>query len=309
MGEKRARGSVAVVIPCFNDGATLVEAVASAQNQEVPAEVIVVDDGSTEPTTIAVTERLEAAGIRVLHQVNEGPAPARMAGVRATEADYVFPLDADDLVAPGGLKRLADVLDRHPEAAAAWGSIQSFGQIEYVHESRPTLDPWQVSHQNHLPICSLYRRTALLDAGGWQLPGGYEDWDLWMSLAERGWTGIGIPEVTAHYRTQSGRRLSRSSQRHAERIEKLRARHPSLFAERRRNRRASPAPRLLKLTLPAIDALPMNPARKRLLAGAMTHVAYRNGLGMLVVRYRAYRVLRAQRILGGAPWCASPDAR
>lgn len=309
VAEERARGSVAVVIPCFNDGATLVDAVASAQNQDVPAEVIVVDDGSTDPTTIAVTERLEAAGIRVIHQMNEGPAPARMAGVRATETDYVFPLDADDLVAPGGLKRLADVLDRHPEAAASWGSIQSFGQIEYVHESRPTLDPWQVSHQNHLPICSLYRRTALLDAGGWQLPGGYEDWDLWMSFAERGWTGIGIPEVTAHYRTQSGRRLSRSSQRHAERIEKLRARHPSLFAERRRNRRASPAPRLLKLALPAIDALPMSPARKRLLAGAMTHVAYRNGLRMIIVRYRAYRLLRAQRILGGAPWCASSDSR
>jgi len=60
-----------------------------------------------------------------------------MAWGRATEADDVFPLDADDLVAPGGLKRLADVLDRHPEAAAAWGSIQSFGQLEYVHESRP----------------------------------------------------------------------------------------------------------------------------------------------------------------------------
>jgi glycosyltransferase involved in cell wall biosynthesis len=309
VGEECARGSVAVVIPCFNDGATLVDAVGSAQRQDRRAEIIVVDDGSTDPATIAVTERLEAAGICVIHQVNEGPAPARMAGVGATKADYVFPLDADDLIAQGGLKRLADVLDRHPEAAAAWGSIQSFGQIEYVHESRPTLDPWQVSHQNHLPICSLYRRTALLDAGGWQLPGGYEDWDLWMSLAERGWTGIGIPEVTAHYRTQPGRRLSRSSQRHGERIEKLRARHPSLFAERRRNRRVSPAPRLLKLALPAIDALPLSPARKRLLAGAMTHVAYRNGLGMLIVRYRAYRLLRAQQILGGAPWCASPDSR
>jgi hypothetical protein len=227
-----------------------------------------------------------------------------MAGVRATEADYVFPLDADDLVAPGGLKRLADVLDRHPEAAAAWGSIQSFGQIEYVHESRPTLAPWQVSHQNHLPICSLYRRTALVDAGGWQLPGGYEDWDLWMSLAERGWTGIGILEVTAHYRTQSGRRLSRSSQRHAERIEKLRARHLSLFAERRRNRRASPAPRLLKLTLPAIDALPLSPARKRLLAGAMTHVA--TGTDSDAIVRRAYRLRELS--ISGRPWCASPDS-
>jgi len=53
MGEKRARGSVAVVIPCFNDGATLVEAVASAQSQDVPAEIIVVDAGSTDEATMA----------------------------------------------------------------------------------------------------------------------------------------------------------------------------------------------------------------------------------------------------------------
>ena len=213
MAEKRARGSVAVVIPCFNDGATLVDAVASAQSQDRAAEILVVDDGSTDHATIALNKLLETDGIRVIRQVNEGPAPARMAGVRATDADYVFPLDADDLVAPRGLERLAAVLDCNPEVAASWGSIQSFGQVEHMHRSRSTLDPWQVSYQNHLPICSLYRRTALLDAGGWQLPGGYEDWDLWMSLAERGWKGIGIPEVTALYRTQSGRRLSRSSER------------------------------------------------------------------------------------------------
>lgn len=173
MEEKRAGGSVAVVIPCFDDGATLAEAVASAQGQDVPGETIVVDDG---------------------------------------------------------LRRLRDVLDSRPEAAAAWGSIQSFGDLDHLHRSRPMLDPWQVSYQNHLPICSLYRRTALLEAGGWQLPGGYEDWDLWMSLAERGCKGIAIPEVTAHYRVQSGRRLSRSSQRHAERIERLRARGAEIGA-------------------------------------------------------------------------------
>jgi glycosyltransferase involved in cell wall biosynthesis len=309
VGEERTRGSVAVVIPCFNDGATLVDSVTSAQSQDRRAEIIVVDDGSTDDATIALTERLESAGIRVIRQVNEGPAPARMAGVRATDADYVFPLDADDLVARRGLERLADVLDRNPNAAAAWGSIQSFGQLEHVHRSRPTLDPWQVSYQNHLPICALYRRTALLESGGWQLPGGYEDWDLWMSLAERGWQGIGIPEVTAHYRTQSGRRLSRSSQRHAERMTRLRARHPSLFAARRRNRRSSPAPGLLKLALPTIDALPLSPTKKRLLSGAATHVAYGNGVRTLAARYRAHRLLRAERVLQDAPWCASPDPR
>ena len=309
MEGNNGRASVAVVIPCFNDGATLMEAVDSARDQDRLAELIVVDDGSTDPTTIAVIERLEATGVRVIHQVNEGPAPARMAGVRAAHADYVFPLDADDLVAPGALRRLSDLLDRHLEAAAAWGSIKSFGHLEHVHRSRPTLDPWQVSYQNHLPVCSLYRRSALLEVGGWQLRGGYEDWDLWMSLAERGWRGVGIPEVTAHYRAQAGRRLSRSAQRHPERLARLRARHPTLFAERRRNRRSSPAPLVLKLAFPVIDALPLNATRKRLATGAITHIAYGSGWRTLVARYRAHRLLHAQRVLSGAPWCASPQSR
>jgi glycosyltransferase involved in cell wall biosynthesis len=286
-------GSVAVVVPCFNDGGTLEEAVASAQRQDVPAEIIVVDDGTTDPETIAAFGRLERGGVRIIHQVNQGPAPARMTGVRATDADYVYPLDADDVLAGCALRRLSGVLDNNPEAAAAWGSVACFGELAYVHRSRPSLDPWQVSYQNHLPLGSLYRRSVLLEVGGWQLPGGYEDWDLWMSLAERGWKGIGIPDVIAHYRIRNGRRLSRSARRHAERCAKLRTRHPSLFAQRNENRRSSPAPLLLKLALPTIDALPFSPTRKRLLCGAMTHIAYRHGLKTMVARYRAHRVLRS----------------
>jgi glycosyltransferase involved in cell wall biosynthesis len=291
-------GSVAVVIPCFNDGGTLEAAVASVQDQDVPAETIVVDDGATDSATVAAYERLDETGVRIIHQINQGPAPARMTGVRATDADYVFPLDADDLLAVGGLRRLSEVLDRHPDAAAAWGSVRTFGEIEYTDLCRPCLDPWQVSYHNHLPVGSLYRRSALIEVGGWQLAGGYEDWDLWMSLAERGWKGIGIPQVTAHYRVQSGRRLSRSSRRHAERYARLRARHPALFAERSRHWRSSPAPLLLKLSLPAIDALPLGPKRKRLLGGAITHIAYGNSWRMLVARYRANRVVQAPESAG-----------
>jgi glycosyltransferase involved in cell wall biosynthesis len=285
-------GSVAVVIPCFNDGGTLEAAVASVKDQDVPAEIIVVDDGATDSATVAAYEHLDEAGVRIIHQVNQGPAPARMTGVRATDADYVFPLDADDLLAVGGLRRLSEVLDRHPDAAAAWGSVRTFGEIEYTDLCRPCLDPWQVSYHNHLPVGSLYRRSALIEVGGWQLAGGYEDWDLWMSLAERGWKGIGIPQVTAHYRVQSGRRLSRSSRRHAERYARLRARHPVLFADRSRHWRSSPAPLLLRLSLPAIDTLPLSPKRKRLLGGAITHIAYGNSWRMLVARYRANRVVQ-----------------
>jgi glycosyltransferase involved in cell wall biosynthesis len=284
---------IAVVIPCHDDGATLVQAVDSARAQDVPVEVIVVDDGSTDPHTDAVLRRLAGDGVRVLRQENRGPGPARMAGLRATSAEYALPLDADDRLLPGALRILRDQLDANPAAVAAWGSARHFGGLDFVQRSLPSLDPWQVSYQNHLPLSALYRREAVLAAGGWQLDGGYEDWDLWMALAEAGHEGIGLPVVTGEYRVEPGRRLSRSSSRHAERCAVLRARHPRLFADRRRHRRASPAPIALKAALPAIDALPLSANRKRLLAGAACYLAYGSGWPTIAARLRAHRIRRA----------------
>jgi glycosyltransferase involved in cell wall biosynthesis len=86
-------GSIAVVIPCFNDGAMLESAVASAETQDAAPKIVVVDDGSTDPASLALLQRLEHRGIHVIRQENQGPAPARMAGVRATDADHVFALE------------------------------------------------------------------------------------------------------------------------------------------------------------------------------------------------------------------------
>jgi glycosyltransferase involved in cell wall biosynthesis len=284
---------IAVVIPCHDDGVTLEEAVESVRAQDVPAEIVVVDDGSTDPATAEALRRVEAAGARVLRQENQGPAPARMAGLRATGAEYVLPLDADDRLLPEALRRLRDELDRKPRAVAAWGSARHFGALDFVQHSLPTLDAWQLTYQNHLPLTALYRREAVLEVGGWQLDGGYEDWDLWLSLAEAGHEGVGTEELMGEYRVQPGRRLSDSSSRHPERVAALRRRHPALFAERRRLRRASRAPVLLKAALPLIDALPVSPNRKRLLSGAACYVAYGSGLPTIAARMRAHRIRRA----------------
>jgi glycosyltransferase involved in cell wall biosynthesis len=286
-------GTIAVVIPCHDDGATLEEAVGSVLAQDVAAEIIVVDDGSSDPATEAVLARVEAAGVRVLRQTNRGPGPARMAGWRATRAEYALPLDADDRLAPGALRRLRSELERNPRAVAAWGSARHFGSLDFVQPSLPSLDPWQLTYQNHLPLSALYRREAVLRAGGWQLDGGYEDWDLWLTLAESGFEGVGIPVVTGAYRVQPGRRISRSAGRHGERCEILRRRHARLYAERHRHRRASPAPRMLKVALPLIDALPLSPQRKRLLAGAACYLANGAGLPTIAARMRAHKIRRA----------------
>jgi glycosyltransferase involved in cell wall biosynthesis len=289
-----ADADIAVVIPCHNDGATLEEAVASTRNQGEAVEVIVVDDGSTDPDTEAALARVAAAGARVLRQANGGPGAARMAGLRATNAEFALPLDADDRLLPGALRRLRGELARNPRAVAAWGSARHIGSLDFVQRSLPSLDPWQLTYQNHLPLSALYRRVAVLEAGGWQLVGGYEDWDLWMSLAESGFEGVGIPALTGEYRVRPGRRLSDSSSRHGERCARLRERHPRLYAERSRNRRRSPAPRTLKMALPLIDVLPVSADRKRLLAGAACYLAYGSGLPTIAARIRAHRIRRAR---------------
>src|SRR5437870_782968 len=101
---------VAVVVPCFNDGETLPETLASLRGEELH-ELVVVDDGSDDPETLETLARLANEGTRIVRRANGGLSAARMAGVNATEARYVLPLDADDLVVPGALAELADALD------------------------------------------------------------------------------------------------------------------------------------------------------------------------------------------------------
>jgi len=247
---------IAVVIPCFNDGATLRETLASIDEPE-PIELVVVNDGSDDPETLSALAELEANGVRVVHQENRGLSAARMAGVATTSAAYVSALDADDLEAPGALTALADALDADPSASVAWGDVQNFGDNAVMRRLGKTLDPWLITYVNELPADAMVRRAALVEAGGWELKGGYEDWDLWMALADRGVRGIHVPVVTGWYRVRTSRMLGETQKRHGAQLDLLRERHPRLFAERAANRRRSPAPLRCKLLFPLIDGLPV----------------------------------------------------
>ena len=271
------------MIPCFNDGATVGEAVASVREQE-PCELVVVNDGSEDDATLGRLEELQAEGVRVVHQVNRGLSAARMTGVDATSAQYVYPLDADDLLAPGAVTRLADALDAHPDAACAWGGTEVFGDYSHVARHPGRLDPWRVTVFNQLPYAGMFKRSALMEVGGWQLKGGYEDWDLWMALAERGYEGMGVPGVTTLYRVHGSRMWREAVGRHEEIFAVLRARHRELFAARRANWRRSDSGWLLKLALPAVDAIPVPFRTKRRLYLVLTNP--RRALAVAIHRLR-----------------------
>jgi glycosyltransferase involved in cell wall biosynthesis len=246
---------VAVIVPCFNDGETIVATLSSLEDQE-PHELVVVDDGSRDPRTRDVLSDLEAAGVQVVRRENGGLSAARMTGLAATSAPYVFPLDADDLLGPRALDQLADALDADPAAMAAWGDVELFGSVELRLSMPKSLDPWLFTFVNEVPGTSLLRRTALEATGGWRLEEGYEDWDLWLSFAERGFRGVYVPLTMLRYRQHAGRMNAEAIARHDVKHARLRDLHPSLFADRNRLRRESQEPWYVKALWPLIEGLP-----------------------------------------------------
>ncbi|MFT3863143.1 MAG: glycosyltransferase family A protein [Solirubrobacterales bacterium] len=246
------RPRVAVIVPCYNDGSTLPQTLGSIDEPE-EIEVVVVDDGSTDDATLAVLAKLEADGVRVIHQVNKGLPEARNAGLAATSAPYVFPLDSDDMAVSGSLSKMADVLDAHPDAAASYGDWIEFGDGGEREKTVPRqFDPYMVAFRNRYPVASLFRRTTLEKTGGWHKVGdhvGYEDWNLWMSIAENHEPVIFAEGVFAiRYRIHGVRMLVQATSNHAALYETMKRNHPKLFAELpelRKDSSLSPIERML----------------------------------------------------------------
>lgn len=250
---------VAVIVPCHDDGPLILDAVSSIDEVE-PVEILVIDDASTEAKTRDALEILRRQGVRVLRlEKNVGVAAARTLGLAATTASYVFPLDADDLLLPGTLARMADLLDADPGAAVCFGDYSEFGVHETVRYVPENIDPYRVAYSNEWGA-SLLRRSTLESIGGWtprvavSEDFAYEDWHVWMSLAERSERGIhaGRGFVTYKRRIEPGRRLTSDRRRHARAYCLLRELHPGLYGRLPEHRRRSSLRRVQKLLYPVL---------------------------------------------------------
>jgi glycosyltransferase involved in cell wall biosynthesis len=273
---------VAVLVPCHDDGRLVAEAVHSIAEGE-PVETLVVDDSSTDAATLAALDALESEGVRVIRlPENVGVAAARTIALRETRAPYVFPLDADDVLVPGALEAMANRLDEDPGAAACFGEYEEFGTQRAVRSVPSEIDPYRVALSNEWGA-SMLRRTVLEEIGGW-VPAGedsrafpYEDWHVWMSLAERGARGVhmGRGFVTYRRRIQPSRRLSSDRRRHREAYATLRRLHPDLFRSLPDHRRRSQLGTMQKL----LFAAAYGRSRRLPFERRLRHVLDRFGLG------------------------------
>lgn len=112
--------TVTVVIAAYNSGAFIRQAVDSVLGQSLTRiELIVVDDGSVDDTQ-QVLGSISDGRLTVLRQRNSGVSAARNAGLAAARAPYIFFLDADDVLLPDALARMAGTLDRMPQCVACF---------------------------------------------------------------------------------------------------------------------------------------------------------------------------------------------
>jgi cellulose synthase/poly-beta-1,6-N-acetylglucosamine synthase-like glycosyltransferase len=262
---------------------------------DTPSEVIVVNDGSTDGRTLEVLERLEREGVHVINQENTGTIGALVTGFDAATAPYVLCFAADDVLEPGAISALAEALDANPKAAAAWGDAQTFGLSTFRVPSAPSIDPWLLTYLNPISGMALLRREAIDDVGGWREREGIEDWDLWLSLAERGWRGVRIPRVTFWYRRDGGGRNVENERTLELHYERLRQRHQKLFAERSSFRQLSDAPAAVKLLLPAIERLPVSRLARMHGSELVMHVFWTAGLRHSLRMLRHAMAIRLRR--------------
>jgi glycosyltransferase involved in cell wall biosynthesis len=239
---------------------------------------VIVDDGSTDPATLAVLSRLEEGGARIIRRPNGGLSAAATSGVAATTAPYVFRFDADDVLVPGALGALAEALDGDPEAVVAWGDLETFGETHYRVPSVPALDPWLITFVSVLPASSLFRRSAIEETGGWRLRDGYEDWDLLMTLAEKGYRGVYVPTVVYRYRRAGTGLIADKRAEFDAHFRALQELHARLFAERDENRHRSRAPLPLQVAVRLVNMIPGLGASPRVqFAQLFTHLLWNGG--------------------------------
>ena len=180
---------VSVVIPCYNQARYLPDAIESVLSQRAGRpEVIVVDDGSTEPVAPVVGRY---PGVRLLAQSNAGVASARNAGLRLSSRPFVVFLDADDRLTPDALAIGLAVLEAHPEAAGAIGLcrvIDPDGQPRPFRQQPPVYgDVYTALLRSNfvwMPAEVIYRREPLARCGGFDpsTPAA-ADYDLYLRLA------------------------------------------------------------------------------------------------------------------------------
>ncbi len=226
---------VSVVMPFFNHGMFVGEAIDSVRSQSYPvSEIVIVDDGSSEPQSLAVLEQLEDEGIVVHRQKNKGPSTARNAGVELSSGDAVLFLDSDDRLSNGQVEQSVKALANAPaEIGFAYPDLQFFGNERDL-VVMPPYNFYLLLHRNFCAMGSLIDRSVF-DCGHQfreDLVSGHEDWDFFVTMGKKGVFGVPVHGVPLQWRRWGFSRSDGVQESKGSFLDEIRELHPDLYGSR-----------------------------------------------------------------------------
>ena len=195
---------VSIIIPCFNKGKYLEEALQSALNQTYEnIELVCVDDCSDDNSREIFKQyvRKYKRIIYIENDINKGVVYSRNMAIEAATGEYIFPLDADDIISNDCIECMVNVIEKNPDAGVVYCKMKTFGaKKEKVLCGEFTEE--ELLYDCVIPASSMFRKKDFVKIGGYKecMFHGCEDWELWLNFYERGYKFEFIDKIMIHYR-------------------------------------------------------------------------------------------------------------
>jgi glycosyltransferase involved in cell wall biosynthesis len=213
---------ISVIIPCFNLGYYLNDALDSVLKQTYSYwECVIIDNASNDNTKEVALQYMERdSRFRYIFQEVKGVSAARNKGVKNSIGKYILPLDADDKIAPSYLEKAIAIIEGNEDIKVVFCEAKQFGARSKKWKL-PTYTFRNLLIENCIFCTALFSRESYISANGYDenFLIGFEDWDFWISLLSKGGKVVKIKEVLFFYRI---RRNSRNNSLNIENQRKLR---------------------------------------------------------------------------------------
>lgn len=212
--------NITVVITCYKEGKLIFDAVNSILNQsQIPLEIVIVNDASTDPETVRVCQELEQNPlVRVIWRTqNGGTAMARNDGFKSARGEILVPLDADDILPTNAIAIILETFQTYPDAGFVYGN---YLRQEDADANGVEINPGDIALHSMLQV----RRFSLstnwrligttpLKRSLWESIGGYDpdfgvddlhDVEFWIRAIASGVGYYYIPEAIYIWRKYLG---------------------------------------------------------------------------------------------------------
>lgn len=200
-----ANQRVAVIIPNYNYGRFIGEAIDSVLAQtRLPDEIIVVDDASTDDSVERIKREVHTGLVRLIqHPTNRANVgAARNTGIAATDAQYILCLDSDDMIEPAYIETCLKALQADQGIGVVYTGVQTLEQADGTNHRRiwtdwPPLFNWDWMAENHIPFNTCIPTASMYRREFWRRAGGYdegvasaEDLEFWTRALSCGWEAV-----------------------------------------------------------------------------------------------------------------------